>query len=230
MPMLNQRMFMLPGALFVAVCLATCLAACSASPEKTAQPRELSAARQTVQKAAALPDPAGFRRDLGMARAVLIVSPNAGGVALARTPGSNTLSAPAFYAVTQVNAATGSGGTGFSRTPQRQELLAAFMTEDSMDWLKNPALPGKGGLRMEAAAASPEQRARADVLVLDLKTPNARSVNLETALISVDAQANQAFFGKPITPAEIFSLRPPHASEAGALQQSLAALAQERKP
>jgi lipid-binding SYLF domain-containing protein len=206
------------------------LSACSASPEKTAQPRELAAARQTVQKAAALPDPVGFRRDLGLARAVLVISPNAGGVALARTPGSNTLSAPAFYTVTQVNAATGSGGTGFSRAPQRQELLAAFMTEDSMEWLKNPALPGKGGLRMEAAAASPEQRAQADVLVLDLKAPGARSVNLETALISIDAQANRAFFGKPITPLEIFSLRPPHGSEASQLQHALAALAQERKP
>lgn len=206
------------------------LLACGTASEKAAAPRELSSARATVQKAAALPDPAGFRRDLGLARAVLVVSPNAGGVAMARGVGSNVLSAPAFYGVTQVNAGTGGAGTGFSRAPQRLELVAAFMTQDSLQWLMSPTLPGRGGLRVAGAAASPEQRAQADVLVLDLQDPQARKPNLDLALISIDAQANQSFYGKPLAPAEIFTMRPAQGSEAAALQSALNALAQERKP
>lgn len=218
------------------------LAACAASSEPSAASRELQAARATVDKANALPQAGELRGRLSGAsggtdatdasggrgaRALLVVSPGGGGLAMARLPGKMELSAPVFYGVTQLNAATG-GGTGFSRAPQNREVLAAFISERSLDWLRAPTVPGQAGLRVAAVGATPAQREQADVLVLDLKAPAASQVDFDMALLTVNAQANHKFYGAPLPPAEILRQSAPAA--AVPLQQSLLALGQERKP
>jgi lipid-binding SYLF domain-containing protein len=199
--------------------LATLLVACATSSEQSGASRELQAARATMDKANALPQVTELRRRLSGARALLVVSPGAGGVAMARVPDKAELSAPAFYGVTQVNAATGSGGTGFSRAPQKLEVVAAFISERSMDWLRSPTIPGQAGLRVAAAGATQAQRDLADVVVLDLKSPTATQVDFDVALLTIDAKANRAFYGAPLAPTEIF--RRPAPAAAGPLQQAL---------
>jgi hypothetical protein len=206
------------------------LAACGSTPGKST-PRDLSAARATAQKASALPVPASFSRDLAYSRAVFIVSPGAGGVGMMhRQPGTRQFSGPSFYSLTRLSASTGGAGTGFARLPQDRELIAAFMTTRSLERMQSPSPSTRNDLRVVTAAASQAERAGADVILLDLDAPQAPRLDFDLTVITIDAGANQAWYGKAVTPAEIFAAPDSGSADAQALQQSIAALSQEKRP
>jgi lipid-binding SYLF domain-containing protein len=173
------------------------------------------------------PEMKSFRDSMKEAKAIFIVTPHrARGLVLARDEGTQTWNGPAFYTVTIVDpTVTGRMGTmGFSAGEQDLELVALATTDQAANWLLSPTLPGKGVLNILTGAGEPT-RGAADMVVFDRSKHSGRAGNLQGTIVSIDHSANQAYYGRPVTPADILVRHSVSRPDASSLRNAVAGAA-----
>jgi lipid-binding SYLF domain-containing protein len=209
----------------VILCLSLVFTGCSSMPgmqDVQASVREAETTLTAVQNDSELKS---FRDSMKNAKAVFIVTPRrARGVVLARDEGTQTWNGPAFYTVTRVEAAGGRVGTlGFSAGEQDLELVALAMTGKAVNWFLSPTLPGKGELNIVAGTGG--SASGADMVVFDRSKGAGRAGKLEGTIVSIDHAANQAYYGSPVTPADILVRHSVSNPDAASLRKAVAGAA-----
>lgn len=210
-----------------------CMTGCASEPASGKLDASVQAARQVL---------AGFRNDpmkealrdgLRKARAILIVSPGVDrGVVLVRG-NEQEWRGPVFYRITRLETAGGTtGGTGFTVGKQDLELIALAMTDKGVAWFMSPRLPGQSGLNVwHATHASGGSRKAADMVLFTRSasgnpTGRVARIDLNSTIISIDKEGNQAYYGRPVTPAEILSMQNAASPDAVSLRDAVASAAQ----
>jgi lipid-binding SYLF domain-containing protein len=212
------------------------LLGCAASgPPQRVVDDNIRAAQDTFSKVQADSAGADFHESLKKAKAVLIITPgNNRAVALARSNNAQGWSSPAFYNVTMLGTGARTGTMGFSKVPNTLQLVALAMSDKAVAAFVKPRLPGTddltvytvsgtmtGGSRRLAANA-----AEADLLVYTTRQGAgdlAKSMaEFGSPLISIDVAANQSYYGRPVTTADILMSQTVSNPSAAALQKTVA--------
>jgi lipid-binding SYLF domain-containing protein len=193
----------------LAVCLCLLLAAC-------ATPRTQEDTRATVKAAEAAfgrfvrdPEMRWMQENLPKSKAVMIcprilqagfILGAAGGrcVVAARGAAGSGWSGPAFYKI-------GTGSVGFQAGAQESEMVVLVMTEKALNSLL--ATSFKLGADVSIAAgpigAGAGAQVTADMVSFVRSKGLYGGINLDGSVIRVDDNANQAFYGRPVTPVDI---------------------------
>jgi len=206
------------------------LVGCATTSSQPGRPLEqqllVDEARLSVDTFAVDPDMEWFRKYLKDARGVLIV-PNlykgawflggsgGRGVLLLREQEAGTWSGPAFYTLGSVSFGLQFGG-------QKSEAIILVMTRKGIESLKKTSVKlggeasiAAGPVGMSAQAATAPSL-KVDYIVFARTKGAFVGVSLDGAVIDVNSEWNKAYYGKPVTPTDIFQgdgLRNPDAAE-----------------
>ena len=164
-----------------------------------------------------------FYDSMKVAKAIFIVTPNrARGVMLARDEATRTWSGPAFYTVTRLDPSGGRVGTyGFSVGKQDLELVALAMTGKAVNWFLSPSLPVKGVLKI-VAGNEESAHGKADIVMFEHSRTSGREDDFKGTAVTIDQTANQAYYGRPVTPADILVRHSASNPDAAPLQKAVA--------
>lgn len=208
-------------------CLSIHFTGCSSTPRSSNPQVAVEQAESTLAGVQNDPEMTSFDDRMKQAKAVFIVTPgSARGVALARDESTQAWNGPAFYNVTRVETGgRGAGPFGFTAGAQDLDLVALAMTGKAVNWLLSPALPGKGQLKIAPGAGEPSEREAADMLVFDRSKGSGGTGNLQGTVFSIDHAANQAYYGEPVTPADILVRHSVSNPNASSLQKAVAGAA-----
>jgi SH3 domain-containing YSC84-like protein 1 len=218
---------------WTSLALAAALAGCGTidrahDPQSVSQ-TELQRAQATLDEFRNDPQMSGFRDRLKDAKGVVIaprvgrggfIFAGSGGeaVALVRESGGDW-SNPAFYKIA-------SGSVGLQAGGDISEIVMLLMTDKAVNALLNP----KFDLGADASvAAGPLSKGAARDITADvLSYAKGRGayagVSIGGAYIQPDASANEAFYGKAVTPTDILVRRNVSNPESASLQRSLSRL------
>lgn len=220
-----------PFALLIA--LAAAFAGCATVPDKApVRQQEIQRAELTLDQFQADPQMASFRSGIKSAKAVIIV-PNvtraallvggSGGeaVVLARDKSGNRWSEPAFYCVA-------SGSVGVQLGVDVSEVVMLVMSDKALDALLSRTLVLGGGasFAMGGTGIGEAGGITADVVGYALSRGMYAGVSLEGAMIKPDAAANEEYYGRPASAADVLVRRDVWNPVSAALQRSLASLSQ----
>ena len=222
--------------LFTGVAVLTAVAAATAVPAYAQTVNEnvnlVAKAAATVDTFRANPDMTALRNLLSRARGVVIVPQlikagfivgGEGGSAVMLTQRNGNWSAPAFYTVA-------GGSIGLQAGAQASEVILVLMTDKAVEAvLKNNVklgadigiAAGPVGAGLEASTTT---NLRNDVYAFALSKGLFGGISLEGSVLAPDTDANRAYYGKPVTPGDIFGGTAADANSAN-LRTSLAALA-----
>ena len=196
--------------IFTTLALAVALAGTSvlAVADEAKEQETVNAAQRTISDFTADPNMTWFRNHVGSARAVLIVpqqlkgawfigGSGGKGVLLARDVKTNTWSQPAFYGM-------GAASFGLQFGGEVAQVVLMSMTEKGV----NAFLSTKFQLGADVSvAAGPvgagAQAATADVLSFSRTKGVFGGVSAEGSVISPLNDANNAYYGKPVTVVDI---------------------------
>lgn len=223
-----EAMSRVPGMMCIGLSVA--LAGCAAGPRQESLQSSVQAAQGTLAKFQGDPliEPL-LRKNMKEAKAVLIVTPRVmRGVVLTREGGTQKWSGPAFYQVTNIAAAGGraAGGMGFTTGEQDLELVGLAMNDKALNWLLAPTVPGSGGVSL--AEVRGNERPSADMLLFSASQVvrnGARVGQLSHTILSIDKAANQSYYGRAATPADILIKHSVSNPNAEPLRKSVAAAA-----
>jgi lipid-binding SYLF domain-containing protein len=197
-----------PAALLL-TCLGLLLGGCSSTktPEKARAVTDES--QITFDHFVKDPEMSWLRQNLPNAKAVLIsprilqagfIVGGSGGNAVlhARAPGHPGWTGPAFYKLA-------SGTVGLQIGAESAEMIALVMTEKALDSFLSSDF--KLGADVSVAAgpvgAGTGAPITADIVVYARAKGLYAGLNLTGSVVSVDDAANQAFYGRPVTPVDI---------------------------
>ncbi|MGD8970749.1 MAG: lipid-binding SYLF domain-containing protein [Desulfobacterales bacterium] len=143
------------------------------------------------------------------------------GVLMVRDPRTNEWSGPAFYTI-------GGGSLGIQFGASSSEVVMMVMTQKGIDSLYATtfklgggvsAVAGPVGLGAEGATAP---NLSADFLSFARSKGAFIGAALDGAVISVSRDANQAYYGKPVRPVDVFGKKDVHHPGADKLRNQLA--------
>lgn len=183
--------------------------------EKSHEEQFVTAAAGTVQAFSRDPDMGEFRTLAKRARAILIVPEalraafvfgveSGGSVLVVRGAEARTWRGPAFYAIE-------SASIGLQMGADASELIFLVMTDRGLASFHRSSL--KLGVDASIAAGSDGNRIGADTtlslsadIVVFARSKGAfMGISLEEAVVRVADSANEAYYGRPLRPAEIFA-------------------------
>jgi lipid-binding SYLF domain-containing protein len=197
-----------PAAVLV-TCLGLLLGSC-ASTDTPAEARAATDASQTtLDHFVKDPQMTWLQQNLPRAKAVLI-SPNilqagfivggSGGNAVlhARTTSGPGWTGPAFYKL-------GTASIGLQAGAQSAEMVALVMTEKGLNSFLSTDFKLGGDVSVAAGpvGAGTGGSINADMVVYVRSKGLYGGLNLSGSVVSVDADANHAFYGRPVTPVDI---------------------------
>ncbi len=222
--------------LFTGVAVLTAVAATPAVPAFAQAVNEhvnlVAKAAATVDTFRANPDMTPLRNLLSRAKGIVVVPQlikagfiigGEGGSAVMLTQRNGNWSAPAFYTVA-------GGSIGLQAGAQASEVILVLMTDKAVDAvLKNNVklgadigiAAGPVGAGLEASTTTSLSD---DVYAFALSKGLFGGISLEGSVLAPDADANRAYYGKPIAPGDILSATATDANSAN-LRTSIAALA-----
>lgn len=204
-------------------------AGCASGPPPRDVDVSVRAAQLTFAKVQEDSGKAALHDSLARAKAILIVSPGISrAVALARSDGTQGWSGPAFYNVTMLDAMGGPvGGAGLSAGQQSLELVALAMSDKALAWFMAPPLPATSDMAVYTATGASGYAGRgadeADMLVFATQEGARGVARFGSPLISIDKAANQSYYGRPVTPADILVTQSVSNPSAAPLQKAVAA-------
>jgi SH3 domain-containing YSC84-like protein 1 len=217
------------GFLALAAALAGCSTIDRAHDPRSVSQTELQRSQATLEEFRNDPQMAGFRERLKDAKGVVIaprvgrggfIFAGSGGEAVALVrEGSGDWSSPAFYKIA-------SGSVGLQAGGDVSEIVMLLMTDRAVNALLGP----KFTLGADASvAAGPVGRGKAQDVTADvLSFAKARGayagVSVGGAYIQPDEAANQAYYGKSVTPSDILVRRNVSNRESASLQRALSRL------
>jgi lipid-binding SYLF domain-containing protein len=208
--------------------LAVLTAACTSNPRAEAPTKQqviVDEATITLGNFAAAPEMEWFRDNVDGAKAVLIM-PNQvkGGFIVGGSGGSGVLltkgddgswSYPAFYSI-------GSATLGLQIGGEVSELVLLVMTEAGKQSLLSPSLKLGADASVAAGPIGVGAKAQtADILAFARSKGLYGGLNLEGAVVTPRSEWNQAYYDRPVTPAEILVDRDAQNPHADSLRQEL---------
>lgn len=201
--------------------------------EKSQEAQFVSAAAGTVQAFSRDPNMGTFRDLAKRARAMLVVpealraaffvgAESGGGLLVVRDGETKSWRGPAFYAI-------GRGSVGLQVGADASEIICLVMTQRGLDSFLRSSFTlgadasvaaGSDGNRI-GAGTSP--LLSADMIVFARSKGAFMGISLAGSIVRVVDSANLTYYGRPLSPAEIFTADPasPHALD---LLQSVEAL------
>jgi lipid-binding SYLF domain-containing protein len=198
---------------------------CASEPTKQDFDASIRAANSVLARFENDPAASALHGKLKAAKAILIVSAGLDrGVALARADSSQTWSTPAIYRVTHLMAAgRAMGGSGFTAGKPNLDLIVLAMTDKALNWMKSPKLPGQDDMVVMAMTGDSGEReyGKADMLLFSKEDAVRSQRFFGEIFVSVDKVANQSLYGKPLSLAEIFSIKSAPNSDAASLQKTV---------
>ena len=204
--------------LFLAFCLLT--GACTkqapqTGAEKSHEEQFVTAAAGTVQAFSRDPNMGEFRVLAKRARAMLIIpealraaffvgAESGGGILVVRGSEAKTWRGPAFYAI-------GSASIGLQMGGDASEIICLVMTQRGLDSSLRSSF--KLGVDASVAAGSDGNRIgagtspllSADMIVFARSKGAFMGISMEGVIVRVAESANQAYYGRPLRPADIFT-------------------------
>ena len=209
--------------------LAAGLVGCATNPDTRAgTEQELRSVNVTLSNFQRDPDMTWFRNHLRDAHAI-IISPSItragfvfggkGGeaVVLVRDRASGQWVGPAFYNM-------GAGSVGFQIGVDVSEVVMLVMTEKAVNGLLSSTFKLGGDVSVAAGpvGAGAGSNVMADVISFARAKGVYAGISLEGAVIAPDADANNAFYGRPASPVDILVRRNVESPASLSLRQSLA--------
>jgi lipid-binding SYLF domain-containing protein len=206
-------------------------AGCGTTPEtRSDTTQQVRTAQATLANFQNDPEMRWFRDNVNKARAV-IISPRvtragfifggSGGEALvlARDKGGRW-DGPAFYNM-------GAGSVGFQIGVDVSEVVILVMSDKALDALLSSSLKlgGDASIAAGPVGVGASSTANTDMVSFARSKGAYAGVSFEGAVISPDAGANSAFYGKPVSPADILVRGSARNADAAPLQQSLRQIA-----
>jgi SH3 domain-containing YSC84-like protein 1 len=224
----------IPMAQWASLAFAAALAACAAidrghDPRSVSQ-TELQRAQATLEEFRADPQMAGFRERLRDAKGV-VIAPRVGrggfifggsggeAVALVREP-NGEWSNPAFYKIASASAGLQIGG-------DVSEIVMLLMTDRAVNGLVAPKFDFGADASVAAGPVGigTQRDITADVLSYAKSRGAYAGLSVGGAYIQPDAAANEAYYGKSVTPTDILVRRNVERPDSAALlQRSLSRL------
>jgi lipid-binding SYLF domain-containing protein len=191
----------------------------------------VQAAQTTLSNFERDPEMTWFRDNVKNARAV-IISPRvtraafifggSGGeaVVLGRDGKAGRWVGPAFYSM-------GAGSVGFQIGGDVSEVIILVMTEKALDALLTSSfkLGGDASIAAGPVGVGTSATVTTDLVSFARSKGAYAGVSLEGAVIKPDAAANDAFYGRPVSPADILVRASVHNPAAAPLQQALRTIA-----
>ncbi len=203
------------------------LAACATPDTKQTSEEELKAAQTTLTNFQNDPEMRWFRDNLKNARAIIIaprvtrggfIVGGSGGIAvvLARDGKSGRWAGPAFYNM-------GTASIGFLAGVDRSEIVMLVRTDKAMDALLSSSfkLGGDASVAVGPVGAGTASTVNADIVSYIRSKGAYAGASVDGAVISPDANANTAYYGKPASPADILVRQSVTNPSSAPLQQAL---------
>jgi lipid-binding SYLF domain-containing protein len=196
----------------LAVAVLTALVAASPSWAGPKEQSTVEQARQTITNFARDPNMVWFRDNIGRARGVLIIptSVKAGfivggsggnGVLLGRSPRTGRWSYPAFYSLGSLTFGLQIGG-------EVSEIVLMVMTNRGMDALLSTSFKLGGDVSIAVGPVGAGAKAQvADIIAFARTKGLYGGINIEGAIVSTDDDANAAYYGRRVSPSDIFVRR-----------------------
>jgi lipid-binding SYLF domain-containing protein len=215
----------------IVICLSVILAGCATKPTREDTQAAVREAQATLINFHKDPDMKWFRENVKKARAI-VISPRvwkagfivggSGGpaLALARTDGKQDWAGPAFYRI-------GAGTVGFQAGVEKSEMIALVMTEKALNALLSSSFKLGADLSVAigpvgAGAAAP---INADMVVFSRSKGLYGGANFEGSVFSLDDRANEAYYGRAVTPVDILIKRSVSNPDAAPLLKTVSAIA-----
>jgi lipid-binding SYLF domain-containing protein len=189
--------------------LALLLGGCASTGTPDEARGTADAAQATLNRFIKDPDMSWLRENLPRAKAILIsprilqagfIVGGSGGNAVlhARTTGGHGWTGPAFYKM-------GTGSIGLQIGAEAAEMVALVLTEKALNsFLSNSfKLGGDVSVAAGPVGAGTGAPVTADMVVYVRAKGLYGGLNMSGSVITVDDGANQAFYGRPVTPVEI---------------------------
>lgn len=212
-PYLARRTIMMdtkagPAAL-LATCLTLLLGGCTSAHTHDEASATTDASQATLNRFMKDPEMSWLRQNLPRAKAVLIsprilqagfIVGGSGGNAVlhARASGSPGWTGPAFYKLA-------SGTVGLQIGAESAEMIALVMTEKALNSFLSSDFKLGGDVSVAAGPVGAGTGApiTADIVVYARAKGLYAGLNLTGSVVSVDDGANQAFYGRAVTPVDI---------------------------
>ena len=213
---------------FAVFCAVAGLAGCgTTTPTRSDTTEQVVRAQQTIANFANDPEMKWFRENLNKARAVIIsprvtraafVFGGSGGEALvlARDKSGRWIG-PAFYNLA-------AGGVGFQLGVDVSEVVILVMSEQALNGLLSRSfkLGGDATITAGPVGVGAAATVTADMVSFARSKGAYVGVSLDGTVLAPDDAANQAFYGKPVTPVDILVRATVKNPDAAPLQQALA--------
>ncbi len=207
------------------------LAGCATPDTRPATEQQVRTAEATLSDFERDPDMSWFRDNLKNARAVIIsprvtraafVFGGSGGEAmvLARDAKGARWVGPAFYNM-------GAGSVGFQIGVDVSEVVILVMTEKALDALLSSSfkLGGDASIAAGPVGAGASSTVTTDLVSFARAKGAYAGLSLEGVVIKPDSGANEAFYGRAVSPADILIRHSANNAAAAPLQQSLRTIA-----
>lgn len=197
-----------------------------------AQDQMVEKAKFTITDLAAKPDMEQFRRLLAVSKGVIVFpqvlkagfflgGAGGGGVLLGRDEAGNW-SSPAFYKM-------GQGSIGLQFGAQVNELVLVIMTEKGLQAIINNQVKLGGDLSAAVGpvgttlGASTTTNLKADVFSFAISKGLFIGASVEGSVLTSNAEANQSYYGQPVTSQQIVIERTVSNAQADGLKTALTA-------
>jgi lipid-binding SYLF domain-containing protein len=216
-----------PAAL-LAACLGLLLGGCTSVHTHDEARTTANASQATLNQFMKDPTMSWLRENLPRAKAVLIsprilqagfIVGGSGGNAVlhARTAASPGWTGPAFYKL-------GTGSIGLQAGAEASEMVALVMTEKALDsFLSNSfKLGGDVSVAAGPVGAGTGAPVTADMVVYVRAKGLYAGLNLSGSVVTVDENANTAFYGSVVTPVDILVKRSVSNASGNSLAQDVA--------
>jgi lipid-binding SYLF domain-containing protein len=191
------------------VCLSLLLAACASVKTQEDARATTDAAEATLNRFLRDPDMSWLQKNLHRAKGLMIcpkilqagfIFGGAGGrcVVLARGSSATGWNGPAFYKI-------GTGSVGLQAGAQASEMVALLMSDKARDSLLSTSFKLGGDVSVAAGpiGAGAGKEILSDVVTFVRSKGLYAGLNFDGSVITVDDDANQAFYGRAVTPVDI---------------------------
>lgn len=217
----------------LAVLIGASSAPASAASRGDAQQR-VDQALRTIRNFAADPDMVWFRDNIGHARGVLIVPTSVkagfilggsggGGVLLARSPRSGRWSYPAFYRMGSITFGLQIGG-------EVSEMVLMVMTQRGINAFLSTEFKIGGDISVAVGPVGAGAKAQtADIIAFARTKGVYGGINIEGSAITINRNANSAYYGRPVSPVDILIRRTVRNRGADALRVTTARISRRNR-
>ncbi|ALK96554.1 hypothetical protein AB595_13670 [Massilia sp. WF1] len=209
-------------------CLGLMLGGCASTGTPDEARSTADASQATLKRFAQDPDMGWLHQNLPRAKAILvsprilqagfIVGGSGGNAVLqARSTGGPGWTGPAFYKL-------GTGSIGLQIGAESAEMVALVMTEKAMNSFLSSGFKLGGDVSVAAGPVGAGTGApiTADMVVFVRTKGLYAGLNMSGTVVSIDDKANQAFYGRQVTPVDILVKHSANNASGEALAHELA--------